>query len=122
LAKELERARRHGRPLSVVVLTPIPSLGKEPGQEALAACAAAARKTSRVTDLIGWLPGNRILVILPETDKDGAAAAIYRLSTEMASRTLPLGHLRWVATSKVDAFEFATADELLDVVAAHIVR
>ncbi len=122
LERELERARRHERPLSVVVLTPVPSLGQEPSAEALAACAAAARNSSRVTDLLGWLPGNRILVILPETDKDGAAAAIYRISTDMATRARSLGQLRWIATAKVDGFDYATADELVNAISAHLIR
>ena len=51
-----------------------------------------------------------------------AAATIYRLSTEMASRTLAMGQLRWIATAKVDGFDYTTADELVAAVSAHIIR
>lgn len=121
LEREMDRSRRHGRPLSIVVLTPVPSLGNELNAEALMLSARAAAASSRTTDLVGWLPENRILLILPETDKDGATAAVYRLSTEMSSRTLSLGQLRWVATTWIDGFAYASADDLLAAVSAIVI-
>jgi hypothetical protein len=53
------------------------------------------------------------VLILPETDKDGASAAVYRISTEMSNRSRTHGQMRWVATARVDGFEFSLADELL---------
>ena len=121
LEREMDRSRRHGRPLSIVVLTPVPSLGNELNAEALMVSARAAAASSRTTDLVGWLPENRILLILPETDKDGATAAVYRLSTEMSTRTLSLGQLRWVATTWIDGFAYASADDVLAAVSATVI-
>jgi hypothetical protein len=113
LQKELERARRHERPLSILILTPAPSLGEHPSQEALEVAAAAAMKCARPTDLVGWLPDNRILVVLPETDKDGAASAGYRWRTEMYTRTLGVGALRWLVTACANPFEYDLVDDML---------
>lgn len=114
LEKELERARRHERPLSILILTPVPSLGEHPSGHALQVAAAAAMRCARPTDLIGWLPDNRILVVLPETDKDGAAAAGYRWRTEMYTRTLAVGALRWLVTTCANPFDYEHVDDLLE--------
>lgn len=122
LEREIERARRHGRPLSVVVVAPLPTAGTPLDADALEAAAAATISSARSTDLIGWLSGNRILVIMPETDRDGAAAAAYRLISEMSRQRLNQGRARWTATAKADGHTYESAEQLLDVVAAEVKR
>jgi hypothetical protein len=122
LEREIERAVRHGRPLSVVVMTPVPTGTAPLDADALAAAAAATISSARATDLIGWLSGKRILVILPETDRDGAAAAAYRLTSEMSRQRLNQGRARWTVTAKADGHTYESAEELLDVVAAEVKR
>lgn len=122
LQREIERAGRHGRPLSVVVMTPVPTGAGMLSADALAAAAAATISSARATDLIGWLSGNRILVILPETDRDGAAAAAYRLTSEMSRQRLNQGRARWTVTAKADGHTYESAEELLGVVAADVRR
>jgi hypothetical protein len=122
LERELARSKRHRRALSVMVLTPVPSLGLVPSAETLNSAAEVARDVLRMTDLIGWLPPNRILVILPETDRDGAAAAVYRLSTKMHTRTLTTGQVRWVVTANFEGHNCATVDELLAAATEEVAR
>ncbi len=121
LEKEMQRAKRHERHLSILVLTPVPSLGHRPDAPALEAAAIAARQSARTTDLVGWLPDDRILVVLPETDRDGAAAATHRWRTEMYTSTLRMGPVRWVVTMSVDPFAYGSAKELIDALTAAVV-
>jgi GGDEF domain-containing protein len=74
--------------------------------------AEAATAVARNTDLIGWLPGERIIVIMPETDEDQARAAAFRWRNEMYSRTSHLGGLRWNATA-INPFTYPSGDDLL---------
>ena len=53
--------------------------------------------------------------------RQGATAAVYRLSTEMSTRTLSLGQLRWVATTWIDGFAYASADDVLAAVSATVI-
>ncbi|HZP57647.1 MAG TPA: hypothetical protein VFC53_08830 [Dehalococcoidia bacterium] len=120
LEKELKRAARHERPLSVMVLVPTPTLGEAPSPESVLRAAHAAQSAARSTDLIGWLPGNGILVVMPETDKDGAAAAVNRWRDAMYTSTMRLGAVRWRVATSVNAWEYQTAAALLDDVLARL--
>ena len=103
-------------------MTPVPTSAAPLDADALAAAAAATINSARGTDLIGWLSGNRILVILPETDRDGAAAAAYRLTSEMSRHRSNQGRARWTVTAKADGHTYESVEELLDVVAAEVKR
>jgi hypothetical protein len=122
LEREIERAARHGRPLSVVVMTPVPTANASLSADAVAAAAAAAMDSARVTDLIGWLSGNRILLVLPETDRDGAASAAYRLTSEMSRQRSNQGVARWTVTAKADGHTYESVDAILEAVATEVVR
>jgi GGDEF domain-containing protein len=113
LDKELRRASRHERPLSIMVLTPTPTLGREASEDARLLAAAAAQEGARSTDLIGWLEGGRILVIMPETDRDGAASAVHRWRDKMYARTLRSGAVRWRVEISVNPWEHESAEALL---------
>jgi hypothetical protein len=120
LEKEMKRATRHERALSVMVLEPTPTLGAAPSEESLLQAAEAARRSSRVTDLIGWLPNGGILIVMPETDKDGAAAAVYRWRNEMYTSTLRHGAVRWRVATNVNASSFETPGALLEAVGGEL--
>lgn len=119
LEKEMRRARRHERPLSIMVLMPVPTLA-EPADESLLAAAEAARRSSRVTDLIGWLPTGGILIVMPETDRDGAAAGVSRWRNEMYTSTMRTGAVRWQVATSVNAGEYDSTDALLADVCADL--
>jgi len=117
LDREIARAARHARPLSVVVMTPVATGPGQLSADALDAAAAVATEFSRVTDLAGWLSGNRILLILPETDRDGAAAAAYRLTSDMSRQASNQGRARWTVTARADGHTYGSADDLLSAIA-----
>jgi len=113
LAEEFSEARRYRYPLSLVVLSPM-IVGGEAGAEGrVRAGAQAARAAARSVDLIGWLDGDDILVVLPHTTRDGALAAIDRWRREMQVPTAPLGSLRWLAATVEDDGSYRAADDLL---------
>jgi PleD family two-component response regulator len=120
LDKELRRAARHERPLSIVVLMPTPTLGHDLSEDSLARAAEAAQKAARSTDLIGWLPNNGILIVMPETDKDGAASAVHRWRDAMYTSTMRAGAVRWRVATSVNAWEFESAEQLLESLLAQI--
>jgi hypothetical protein len=114
LDKEMERARRHGRPLTAVVLRA--AVGQLPPGEVETAIHAAAKTAvaiSRTTDLIGWLPDWGILVIMPETDTPQAQAAAYRWRAEMHARGWHLRAPQWELEQTICPLEFADADAML---------
>jgi hypothetical protein len=119
LEKEMRRAKRHERPLSIMVLAPVATLS-QPAEASLLAAAEAARRSSRVTDLIGWLPDGGILVVMPETDKDGAAAGVSRWRNEMYTSTMRSGAVRWQVATAVNAGEYDSTDDLLAAVSADL--
>ena len=120
LDKELRRAVRHERPLSIVVLMPSPTLGYSLSEDSLARAAEAAQKAARSTDLIGWLPNNGILIVMPETDKDGAASAVHRWRDAMYTSTMRAGAVRWSVATSVNAWEYESAEQLLDALIAQL--
>ena len=82
---ELERARRHGRPLSLVYLdcddfkAVNDRLGHVGGDGVLAAVGAALREAVRTSDTVARLGGDEFGVLLPEIDGPGAVALAARL-------------------------------------------
>jgi diguanylate cyclase (GGDEF)-like protein len=82
---ELERARRHGRPLSLVYLdcddfkAVNDRLGHAGGDAVLAAVGAALREAVRANDTVARLGGDEFGILLPELDGPGAVALAARL-------------------------------------------
>ena len=96
LAQEVDRARRYGRPLSVIVASPALLPGEEPAAETVDAAVAAAEAVVRSTDILGW-HGRDFLVILPETNGTEAEAAAARWRSELYLRTRASGGIKWTA-------------------------
>jgi hypothetical protein len=118
LDKEMERARRHHRPLTVVVLrAEQPQLTNRQTNAAINGAAKTAMAISRTTDLIGWLPECGIFVVMPETDRQQATAAAYRWREEMYTRGWHIDAPRWELEQIIDPLEFADADALLSALA-----
>jgi diguanylate cyclase (GGDEF)-like protein len=90
LDEELERGRRHGRPVAVVLfdldrLKEINDLhGHQAGDRALLHVAARARSSVREGELLARLAGDEFALVLPETEADGARAAAERIRAEIA--------------------------------------
>jgi diguanylate cyclase (GGDEF)-like protein len=92
---EFARAKRLGRPLSVLLcdvddLREINNtLGHLEGDAALAAVAAAFRSELRAYDLCARFGGDEFLVLLPETDEEEAVTVAQRIQEWLANQPLP---------------------------------
>jgi diguanylate cyclase (GGDEF)-like protein len=82
---ELERARRHGRPLTVVYLDcddfkdVNDRLGHREGDALLVAAAQTLRSGTRAVDAVARLGGDEFGLLLPETDAAEARALLERM-------------------------------------------
>ena len=120
LGQEMERSRRSGHLLSLVMLSPN-TLG-EPDMIAVFAGATAAQTTARSIDLVGWAGQHDIIAILPDADGAAARAAINRWQTEMWLKTTHLGGMKWRSAILDDCVSYASPDEALAAVAARLDR
>lgn len=86
---EVSRARRHGRPLTAVILdvdrfrTINATHGYAAGDDVLAAVGRALRDYTRGHGLACRTGGDEFAILLPETDTDGAQAFLERLLLEL---------------------------------------
>lgn len=70
---EIQRARRYGRPLTVV--------GFVAGhRKHAAAVAAELRARARVNDVVGFLGSSTVVAVLPETEEGQSTAVVQRLA------------------------------------------
>ncbi len=113
LDHEIERARRYHRPLSVLVAVPLLEPGESLSFAAKHAAAAAAQHGCRTVDLVGWLGAETILMVLPETDRDGADLAAARLRDEFTERSEFIGGQRWKLFSVPDVELAESGAELM---------
>jgi diguanylate cyclase (GGDEF)-like protein/PAS domain S-box-containing protein len=117
---EIERARRYGRALSLVMLDVDhfkainDTRGHAHGDEVLRQLADALRVTSRLSDVVARFGGEEFVVLLTETAPDGAAAFVERVRVALAARgeqgrplcTFSAGIANWGA-------DHATIDQML---------
>lgn len=111
LSEEMDRARRHERPLPVALIEP-QWVGPD-DETKFGVSASAARKVTRQADLVGWLDDKRIIVILPEATEEDARAALLRITNELWQRTQYVGGLKWRSTALVNASTFDSVEELV---------
>jgi diguanylate cyclase (GGDEF)-like protein len=97
LAEEQHRAARHSRPLALV-LVDVDHLqnvndrgGHAAGDSALLAVASALREGRR-EDLVGRWGGDEFVVLMPDTQPDGALQHLQSVLASLRRRTLALGH------------------------------
>lgn len=85
VAREIERARRHGGTLCLAMLdldkfkAYNDAFGHQAGDELLSAAADAWRPELRATDTLARYGGEEFAVLLPHSDEDGARAVVERL-------------------------------------------
>lgn len=99
LVTELERARRYGRPLSIIMID-MDDLkvindthGHALGDEALRVVGQAIRRCIRKVDMGTRFGGDEFLVLLPEADEKEAATVAARVDREICSIDFPAGQL-----------------------------
>jgi diguanylate cyclase (GGDEF)-like protein len=124
LLKEAERARRYDRPLSVI-MADIDRFkrinderGHASGDEVLKRFADLAKSIIRPSDWIARYGGEEFVIVLPETDANGAAIVAEKVRATCADVPMPLSTGDLVVTSsfgvatlakKVASLEAATA-------------
>ena len=95
---ECARARRYGRPLSVIMadldnLKQInDTFGHNAGDEALKYLAALARQSCRQVDVAGRYGGDEFVFVLPATGQEEAAALAERFRAALQEGRLPVEH------------------------------
>jgi|SRR5690348_239038 len=119
-ARELHRARRYHRPVTVVYLDlddfkdVNDEHGHAAGDRVLALVAQGLRTTLRATDSIARIGGDEFALLLPETGTDAAATVFSKLLHQL---DLSLGREAWHVTASVGMVTFieapASTDEAL---------
>lgn len=95
-SKELNRAKRYGQHLAVVILDLHrfkdinDRYGHLVGDQALQAAASTMRKTLRTSDYAFRIGGDEFALLLPQSDPEQAATLCRRLRTSYASVTEPM--------------------------------
>lgn len=96
LQTEVLRARRYGKPFSVIMLdidyfkVVNDSFGHQAGDNVLVAIAGLLTRTARETDVAGRWGGEEFLLVCPETELQVVAALAERLRVEFAATDFPL--------------------------------
>jgi hypothetical protein len=87
LEGEVARAARHSRFLSVVIANPKLLPDERLSRREAAAAADAVTELLRRSDHAGWLDELTLLLVLPETDRNQAEAAAFRIRAELTRRS-----------------------------------
>jgi diguanylate cyclase (GGDEF)-like protein len=122
LERELERARRYGRPLALAYVdvrglkAVNDSAGHSAGDRLLCAAARLLQDSARTSDVVGRLGGDEMAVLLVEQTPEGALAATRRIESEVFRRRASIGlHSPWDLTVGTASFPWdgETVDDLL---------
>lgn len=116
---EVLRARRYGKPFSVILLDidhfkeVNDMFGHQAGDNVLIAIAGLLTRTARETDVVGRHGGEEFLLVCPETELKVVAALAERLRLEFAATDFPLvGRI----TSSFGVAEFIHGDSVQSLV------
>jgi diguanylate cyclase (GGDEF)-like protein len=89
LKREIARARRYKRPLTLAYLdldnfkSVNDILGHATGDKVLQTVVSTVNANIRVTDVVGRLGGDEFVLLLPETDMQGARTVVDRIRSEI---------------------------------------
>jgi len=113
---ELDRARRHGRPASLIMLdidhfkSINDTYGHAAGDEVLRVIGAILAKTLRQEDIWGRLGGEEFAVLMAETGLSGAALVADRLTSRVAGTEVFWGEQRITFTVSAGVSALLTED------------
>lgn len=99
LQSRFDLSRRHGRPLSVIMcdLDHFKNIndtyGHGGGDAVLRAFGEMVRQSLRGTDLAGRIGGEEFLLVLPETETEGAGNLAERIRSSLEDAKIPVGDL-----------------------------
>ena len=97
LRKEVVRAERHARPLSVAMMDADhfkainDTYGHQTGDEVLRAISDRCRKSLRSHDVFGRYGGEEFVIVFPETNLEEAGAVAERLRVAVAENPIQVG-------------------------------
>jgi diguanylate cyclase (GGDEF)-like protein len=92
----VDLARRYSRPLACLMVDidhfkhVNDTHGHRAGDAVLRQVAERIRATTRISDVVGRYGGEEFVLLLPETDEDGAILAAEKVRCEIADRPLPV--------------------------------
>jgi diguanylate cyclase (GGDEF)-like protein len=115
--EELERARRYGRPLSMIALDldhfkdVNDNLGHAAGDDVLAALARILQDQMRRQDVVGRIGGEEFAVILPETTGDDALDLAERIRACLGAVKLAAGGVPLTVTASLGVAEVRRSDQ-----------
>jgi two-component system cell cycle response regulator len=128
LLKEVDRARRYGRPLSVI-MADIDRFkrinderGHASGDEVLKRFADLSKNTLRPSDWIARYGGEEFVIVLPETDLVGAGIAAEKIRGACADAPMPLASGDLQVTSSFGVAALSKPTESPDVAAAAMLK
>ena len=121
--RELDRARRYGRPLALAFVdvrglkAVNDSHGHQAGDRVLQDVAAMLGESARAHDIVGRIGGDELALLLPEQSADGVARVVHRVRDQVTHRRRALGlATSWDLTVGVALFpeDGDDVDELLE--------
>jgi len=116
--KELERAQRHSRPLTVAMMDADhfkainDSHGHQVGDEVLRAIASRCQQTLRANDVFGRYGGEEFVVVFPETDLESARSVAERLRAAVAQGPVTVGEASLNVTVSIGLAEFVRGQDM----------
>jgi diguanylate cyclase (GGDEF)-like protein len=120
LHEEIERARRHGHPLSVLLLDldlfkqVNDTHGHDAGDRILVAVAATIQAVKRASDVVARFGGEEFALLLPETDGAGAARLAERLRHGIATTRVDAAGQPVSVTTSIGSATIRTRESDLD--------
>jgi hypothetical protein len=110
LRVEFERMRSLGRPLSVLALLRRDLFSFLLPEKMIEQTTAAIANNTRTYDSVGLLTDRLVLLVLPETDADGASMVAGRIRDDLALRNE--GHHSWTVLEFTHVEQYGSADLL----------
>ncbi len=118
--RELKRARRYGRELSVLLMTidRFDALNNEHGaafsDEAVKVAVTACQDAIRESDYLGRLADVEFALLLPETPLEGAMIVAERIRTQVMRSDLMVGDVKISVTTSIGIATRLPSDETID--------
>lgn len=119
-AKEMKRARRYKRDLSVLLMTidRFEALNSEHGSafgdEAIKVAVTACQNSIRDSDYLGRLADIEFAILLPETALDGAKIVAERIRDEVMRSDLMVDKVKIAVTTSISIATRAETDDTID--------
>lgn len=118
--KEMKRARRYKRDLSVLLMTidRFETLSSEHGtafgDEAIRVAVIACQNSIRDSDYLGRMADIEFAILLPETPLNGARIVAERIRDEVLSSNLTIGDVKISVTTSISIASKTETDETID--------